>query len=347
MLPYLQRALRQSVERARLRPRGARRARHGARARGALPARARRTRSCSPRAAPSPTTSGVKGLALRARARPPHHLEDRAPRGAAHRASALESAGLHRDLRRRWTSTAWSIPTTSSGPSAPTPSASAIMHANSEVGTIQPVAAIGAHRARARRAVPRRRRADVRQDRPSTWTAAGIDLLSFSGHKIYGPKGVAGLWIRKGTKMVSVQHGGEHERRRRAGTENVPGIVGLGKAVEVRARDMHEEAERVTRAARPALGGHPGAGARRAPQRPPDRAAARDRQHLLPRRGVGIDRPRPGSEGHRRCRRARRAPRATWSRRTCWWRWACRSTGRWAPCATRWAARPRPRTSTT
>jgi len=74
----------------------------------------------------------------------------------------------------------------------------------------------------------------------------GIGLLSCSSHKIYGPKGVAGLYIRKGTKMVSVQHGGEHERRRRAGTENVPGIVGLGKAVEVRARDMKEEAARLT-----------------------------------------------------------------------------------------------------
>ena len=74
----------------------------------------------------------------------------------------------------------------------------------------------------------------------------GIDLLSFSGHKIYGPKGVAGLYVRKGTRMVSIQHGGEHERRRRAGTENVPGIVGLGKAVEVRAREMTAEAERLT-----------------------------------------------------------------------------------------------------
>jgi cysteine desulfurase len=73
----------------------------------------------------------------------------------------------------------------------------------------------------------------------------GIDVLTFSGHKIYGPKGIAGLYIRKGTKMVAIQHGGEHERRRRAGTENVPGIIGLGKAVEVRARDMHEEAVRV------------------------------------------------------------------------------------------------------
>src|SRR5207247_1126778 len=65
-------------------------------------------------------------------------------------------------------------------------------------------------------------------------------------HKIYGPKGIAGLYIRRGTKMVSIQHGGEHERRRRAGTENVPGIVGLGKAVEIRARDMKAEAERVS-----------------------------------------------------------------------------------------------------
>src|SRR5437764_1353279 len=76
--------------------------------------------------------------------------------------------------------------------------------------------------------------------------ALGIDALSFSSHKIYGPKGVAGLYIRKGTRMVAVQHGGDHERRRRAGTENVAAVVGLGKAVEVRARDMHAEAERLT-----------------------------------------------------------------------------------------------------
>jgi cysteine desulfurase len=118
-----------------------------------------------------------------------------------------------------------------------------IMHANSEVGTIQPIAAIGAiaHGA----GVP------LHVDAVQTFgkvdlDLAHVDLLSFSGHKIYGPKGIAGLWIRKGTKMVSVQHGGEHERRRRAGTENVPGIVGLGKAAEVRGRDMHEERRRVT-----------------------------------------------------------------------------------------------------
>ena len=120
-----------------------------------------------------------------------------------------------------------------------------IMHANSEVGTLQPIEAIG-HIAR-ERGVPFH--VDAVQTfgkLPLDLDALGIDVLSFSAHKIYGPKGAAGLYIRKGTKMVAVQHGGEHERRRRAGTENVAGIVGLGKAVEVRARDMAGEAERLT-----------------------------------------------------------------------------------------------------
>jgi Cysteine sulfinate desulfinase/cysteine desulfurase and related enzymes len=119
-----------------------------------------------------------------------------------------------------------------------------IMHANSEVGTIQPVAEIGR--------ITREHGVAFHVDAVQTFgklpldlDALNIDLLSFSGHKIYGPKGIAGLYIRKGTKMASVQHGGEHERRRRAGTENVPGAVGLGKAVEVRARDMAEEETRV------------------------------------------------------------------------------------------------------
>jgi len=120
-----------------------------------------------------------------------------------------------------------------------------IMHANSEVGTIEPIAAIGR--------IAREHGVPFHVDAVQTFgklpldvDALGIDALSFSAHKIYGPKGVAGLFVRKGTKMVAVQHGGEHERRRRAGTENLPGIVGLGKAVEVRARDMQAEAERVT-----------------------------------------------------------------------------------------------------
>jgi cysteine desulfurase len=120
-----------------------------------------------------------------------------------------------------------------------------VMHANSEVGTIQPIGAIG--RLAREHGIP------FHVDGVQTFgkvaldvEALGIDLLSFSAHKIYGPKGVAGLYIRKGTRMVAVQHGGEHERRRRAGTENVSGIVGLGKAVEIRARDMQAEAERLT-----------------------------------------------------------------------------------------------------
>ncbi len=120
-----------------------------------------------------------------------------------------------------------------------------IMHANSEIGTIQPARELGA--------IAREHNVPFHMDAVQTFgkvpidlDAFNIDMLSFSGHKIYGPKGVAGLYIRKGTKMVSVQHGGEHERRRRAGTENVAGIVGFGKAIEIRARDMAEEARRLT-----------------------------------------------------------------------------------------------------
>ena len=120
-----------------------------------------------------------------------------------------------------------------------------LMGANSEVGTLQPIQEIG--RLTREAGVP------LHVDGVQTFgkvpidvAASGIDLLSFSGHKIYGPKGVAGLFIRKGTKMASIQHGGEHERRRRAGTENVAGIVGLGKAVEIRNRDMAEEGVRLT-----------------------------------------------------------------------------------------------------
>ena len=120
-----------------------------------------------------------------------------------------------------------------------------LMHANSEIGTIQPARQLGA--------IARERGIPFHMDAVQTFgkvpidlDAFNIDMLSFSSHKIYGPKGVAGLYIRKGTKMVSLQHGGEHERRRRAGTENVAGIVGFGKAIEIRGRDMVEEGQRLT-----------------------------------------------------------------------------------------------------
>src|SRR5437870_3859944 len=120
-----------------------------------------------------------------------------------------------------------------------------VMHANSEVGTIQPIDAIGR--------LAREHGVAFHVDAVQTFgkvpidlDAWGIDVLSCSSHKIYGPKGVAVAYVRKGTKMVSVQHGGDHERRRRAGTENVAGIVGFGKAVEIRTVVMEEEAMRVT-----------------------------------------------------------------------------------------------------
>lgn len=120
-----------------------------------------------------------------------------------------------------------------------------IMHANSEIGTVQPARALGA--------IAREHNIPFHMDAVQTFgkvpidlDAFNIDMLSFSGHKIYGPKGIAGLYIRKGTKMVSIQHGGEHERRRRAGTENVAGIAGFGRAVEIRGRDMAEEGRRLT-----------------------------------------------------------------------------------------------------
>ncbi len=119
-----------------------------------------------------------------------------------------------------------------------------IMYANSEVGTLMPVREIG--RIAREHAIPFH--SDAVQAFGKIRFSVhelGISLLSCSSHKIYGPKGIGGLYVRKGTRMVSIQHGGEHERRRRAGTENVPAIVGFGAAVEVRDRDMDAEAERV------------------------------------------------------------------------------------------------------
>jgi cysteine desulfurase len=120
-----------------------------------------------------------------------------------------------------------------------------IMFANSEVGTVMPIEAIG--RVTRESGVPFHVDAvQVFGKLPFSVRDFGIDLLSCSSHKIYGPKGIGGLYIRKGLRMVSIQHGGDHERRRRAGTENVPAVVGFGQAVALRARDMASETPRVT-----------------------------------------------------------------------------------------------------
>ena len=118
-----------------------------------------------------------------------------------------------------------------------------IQTANSESGTLMPVEEIGC--IATERGIPFH--VDGVQTfgkLPVSLRESGIALMSMSSHKIYGPKGIGALYIRKGTRMVSVQHGGDHERRRRAGTENVPAIVGFGAACELAAGRMQELAQR-------------------------------------------------------------------------------------------------------
>ncbi|MBM6853147.1 cysteine desulfurase NifS [Mediterraneibacter glycyrrhizinilyticus] len=112
-----------------------------------------------------------------------------------------------------------------------------IMFANNEIGTIQPIREIGE--------ITHRHGVLFHTDAvqafaqvPINVDECHIDMLSASGHKLNGPKGIGFLYIRKGVKICSFIHGGAQERKRRAGTENVPGIVGLGKAVELAAADM-------------------------------------------------------------------------------------------------------------
>ena len=120
-----------------------------------------------------------------------------------------------------------------------------VMQANNEMGTIEPIAEIG----KIAREAGIYFHTDAVQTVghiPVDVNELEVDLLSMSAHKVYGPKGVGALYIRKGTKLIPFMHGGDQERRRRASTENVPGIVGLGKAVELVQQEMGEEAERLT-----------------------------------------------------------------------------------------------------
>jgi cysteine desulfurase len=120
-----------------------------------------------------------------------------------------------------------------------------IMHANNEIGTIQPIAEIGAV-ARERGIVFHTDAVQTFGHLPFTVDELNCDLLSASAHKLYGPKGVGLLYIRKGTRIASFIHGGEQENGRRASTLNVPGIVGFGKAVELAGISLAEEAARET-----------------------------------------------------------------------------------------------------
>ena len=114
-----------------------------------------------------------------------------------------------------------------------------IMHANNEVGTIQPIAEI-AEIANKKGIVFHTDAAQSVGKIPATVSQLGASLLSIAGHKLYAPKGVGALFIRRGTKLQKLIHGADHEQNRRAGTENVPEIVGLGKACEISKRDLDE-----------------------------------------------------------------------------------------------------------
>ena len=119
-----------------------------------------------------------------------------------------------------------------------------MMHANNELGTIQPLEEIG----RIAREHDIYFHTDAVQSVgkiPVDVESRGVDLLSLSAHKLHGPKGVGALYVRKGTILRQLLYGGHHERDRRPGTENVPGIVGLGKAAEVAGGHLADEIERV------------------------------------------------------------------------------------------------------
>lgn len=119
-----------------------------------------------------------------------------------------------------------------------------IMHANNEVGTIEPMGEISriAHR---HGAIVHTDAVQTTGKIPIDIDALDIDMLSLSGHKFYAPKGIGALVVRRGIRFEPLHHGGHHERNKRAGTENVPGIVGLGKASDIALAEMSGEEERI------------------------------------------------------------------------------------------------------
>jgi cysteine desulfurase len=126
-----------------------------------------------------------------------------------------------------------------------------VMHSNNEIGTLQPIAEIG-------QIVKERRLAghkhlflhtDAVQSVgkvPVDVKALGVDLLSLTAHKFHGPKGIGALFVRRGVRIESQMHGGHHERDRRAGTESVPLIVGLGRAAEIARKGLAERARKMS-----------------------------------------------------------------------------------------------------
>jgi cysteine desulfurase len=154
--------------------------------------------------------------------------------------------------RRGWTTTL--LPVDATGIVSPDALAAAltdqtaivsVMHANNEIGTIQPVHALAAL-ARARGALFHTDAVQSVGKIPVNVRDLGVDLLSLSAHKFNGPKGVGALWIKRGTRLTAHMTGGKHERNRRAGTENVPAIAGLGVAARLAGAKLDVEATRLS-----------------------------------------------------------------------------------------------------
>ena len=170
-------------------------------------------------------------------------------------ASAIEHEAVLNTLkalaRRGWTTTLLSVD--ESGIVSPDALRSAmtdstalvsVMHANNEIGTVQPIAELAAI-AKERRALFHTDAVQTAGKIPIDVKALGVDLLSLSAHKFYGPKGVGALWIRRGVRLQTPLTGGKQERSRRAGTENVAGIVGLGVAAREARAKMTAEGTRL------------------------------------------------------------------------------------------------------
>jgi cysteine desulfurase len=154
-------------------------------------------------------------------------------------------------VKRGWTSTL--LPVDATGIVATAALASAItkqtaivsvMHANNEIGTIQPIADLAAI-AHEHGALFHTDAVQSSGKIPVDARALGIDLLTLSAHKFNGPKGAGALWIRRGTRLVPTMTGGKHERNRRGGTENVPGIAGMGVAAALARTKLAAEGQRL------------------------------------------------------------------------------------------------------
>ncbi len=119
-----------------------------------------------------------------------------------------------------------------------------VMHANNEIGTVQPIRELAAV-AHARGALFHTDAVQSVAKIPVDVTSLGVDLLSLSAHKFNGPKGAGALWVKRGTRMVATMTGGKHERNRRGGTENVPGLAGLGVAARLARQKLATDALRL------------------------------------------------------------------------------------------------------